>query len=61
VFEGAYEKLRQQWPEFVVFKASKRAKEMSEKNKKMLIRRDIIIFWARRLRESSAQVGIYGE
>ena len=34
VFEGAYEKLRQQWPEFVAFKASERAKEMSEKNKK---------------------------
>jgi hypothetical protein len=33
VFEGVYEKLRQQWPEFVAFKASERAKEMSEKNK----------------------------
>jgi hypothetical protein len=33
VFEGAYEKLRQQWPEFVAFKASERAKEMLEKNK----------------------------
>jgi hypothetical protein len=33
IFEGAYEKLRQQWPEFVAFKASERAKEMSEKNK----------------------------
>jgi hypothetical protein len=33
VFEGAYEKLRQQWPEFVAFKASERAKEMSEKNR----------------------------
>jgi hypothetical protein len=33
VFEGAYEKLRQQWPKFVAFKASERAKEMSEKNK----------------------------
>jgi hypothetical protein len=33
VFEGAYEKLRQQWPEFVAFKASERDKEMSEKNK----------------------------
>jgi hypothetical protein len=33
VFEGAYEKLRQQWPEFVAFKASERAKEMSVKNK----------------------------
>jgi hypothetical protein len=31
VFEGAYEKLRLQWPEFVAFKASERAKEMSEK------------------------------
>jgi hypothetical protein len=33
VFEGAYEKLRQQCPEFVAFKASERAKEMSLKNK----------------------------
>jgi hypothetical protein len=33
VFEGAYKKLRQQWPEFVAFKAFERAKEMSEKNK----------------------------
>jgi hypothetical protein len=31
VFEGAYEKLRQQCPKFVAFKASERAKEMSEK------------------------------
>jgi hypothetical protein len=33
VFEGAYGKLREQWPEFVEFKASERAKEMSVKNK----------------------------
>jgi hypothetical protein len=33
VFEGAEEKLREQWPEFVAFKDSKRAKEMSLKNK----------------------------
>jgi hypothetical protein len=33
VFEGAYEKLRQEWPEFVAFKASERAKEMLLKNK----------------------------
>jgi hypothetical protein len=33
VFEGAYEKLREQWPEFVAFKDSERAKEMSLKNK----------------------------
>jgi hypothetical protein len=33
VFKGAYEKLRQQWPKFVAFKASEIAKEMSEKNK----------------------------
>jgi hypothetical protein len=26
VFKGAYEKFRQQWPEFVAFKASERAK-----------------------------------
>jgi hypothetical protein len=45
VFEGAYKKLRQQWPEFVAFKASERAKEMSEKKRKMLIRRNITIFW----------------
>jgi hypothetical protein len=45
VFEGAYEKLRQQWPEFVAFKASERAKEMLVKNKKMLTRRHITIFW----------------
>jgi hypothetical protein len=32
VFEGAYEKLREQWPEFVELKASERAKEMSMKN-----------------------------
>jgi hypothetical protein len=45
VFEGAYEKLRQQWPEFVAFKASERAKEMSEKIRQMLTRRHITIFW----------------
>jgi hypothetical protein len=33
VFEGAYEKSREQWPEFVAFKDSERAKEMSVKNK----------------------------
>jgi hypothetical protein len=33
VFKGAYEKLRQQWPKFVAYKASERAKEMSLKNK----------------------------
>jgi hypothetical protein len=33
VFKGAYEKLRKQWPKFVAFKASERAKEMLEKNK----------------------------
>jgi hypothetical protein len=33
VFEGAYEKLRAQWPEFVAYKESERAKEMSLKNK----------------------------
>jgi hypothetical protein len=33
VFKGAYEKLRQQWPKFVAFKALERAKEMSVKNK----------------------------
>jgi hypothetical protein len=33
VFEGAYVRLREQWPEFVAFKASERAKEMSVKNK----------------------------
>jgi hypothetical protein len=33
VFEGAYEKLREQWPEFVVYKDSERANEMSLKNK----------------------------
>jgi 16S rRNA C1402 (ribose-2'-O) methylase RsmI len=44
VFEGAYEKLRQQWPEFVAFKASERAKEMLEKIRQMLRRRHITIF-----------------
>jgi hypothetical protein len=44
VFEGAYEKLRQQWPEFVAFKASERAKEMSKKIRQMLRRRYITIF-----------------
>jgi hypothetical protein len=33
VFEGAYEKLREQWPEFVAYKDSERANEMSLKNK----------------------------
>jgi hypothetical protein len=33
VFEGACKKLREQWPEFVAFKDSERAKEMSVKNK----------------------------
>jgi hypothetical protein len=33
VFKGPYEKLRQQWPEFVAFKVSRRANEMSKKNK----------------------------
>jgi hypothetical protein len=33
VFEGAYEKLRAQWPEFVAYKESERAKEISLKNK----------------------------
>jgi hypothetical protein len=33
VFEGAYEKLREQWPKFVAFKEYERAKEMSVKNK----------------------------
>jgi hypothetical protein len=32
VFEGAYEKLRAQWPEFVEYKESERAKEISRKN-----------------------------
>jgi hypothetical protein len=45
VFKGAYEKLRQQWPKFVAFKASERAKEMSEKIRQMLTRRHITIFW----------------
>jgi hypothetical protein len=31
VFEGALEKLRAQWPEFVAYKESERAKEMSKK------------------------------
>jgi hypothetical protein len=33
VFEEAYEKLREQWPKFVAFKDSERAKEMLVKNK----------------------------
>ena len=33
VFEGLLEKLREQWPEFVVYKQSEKAKERSEKNK----------------------------
>jgi hypothetical protein len=36
VFEGAYEKLRAQWPEFVAYKESERAKEMSLKIRQML-------------------------
>jgi hypothetical protein len=33
IFEGAYEKLREQWPKFVAYKDSERAKEMSLKTK----------------------------
>jgi hypothetical protein len=33
VFKGAYEKLREEWPKFVAYKKSERAKEMSIKNK----------------------------
>ena len=33
VFEGLLEKLREQWPEFVAYKESEKAKERSEKSK----------------------------
>jgi hypothetical protein len=45
VFEGAYEKLRAQWPEFVAYKKLERAKEMSIKIRQMLGKRHITVFW----------------
>jgi hypothetical protein len=55
VFEGAYEKLRAQWPEFMAYKESERAKEISIKNKENAKKKTYhLCFGARQLQHCSA-------